>query len=281
MSTRRYIYGTRRPMVAHAPHMAHPETAQSARSWRWRRRPGRHPSALFDMVPKRRIPEGERRTARCRRTVTRAPPGRNPTVHTGERAGSANVNADNMFNAPDGIAFDSQGRLWIQTDGKYSDEGDFAGQGNNTMLVGDPASGAIRRFLVGPAGVRGHRDRLERRPHDALRRHPAPRREGRQPLPRRRRGHAPLRRGGDHPRRRRHHRLSAAGPPRPVAVDRRGRGAIIGQTGLADESRGRVRADEPRGAEGASVPETLRQQGPRGMRLWKAGGGRNAASPTG
>ena len=74
----------------------------------------------------------------------------NPTVHADARAGSANVNADNMFNSPDGIAFDSQGRLWIQTDGKYSNEGDFAGQGNNTMLLGDPASGEIRRFLVGP-----------------------------------------------------------------------------------------------------------------------------------
>ena len=48
----------------------------------------------------------------------------NPTVHGDARAGSANVNADNMFNSPDGIAFDSQGRLWIQTDGKYSNEGD-------------------------------------------------------------------------------------------------------------------------------------------------------------
>ena len=74
----------------------------------------------------------------------------NPTVHADARAGSANVNADNMFNSPDGIAFDSQGRLWIQTDGKYSNEGDFAGQGNNMMLVGDPATGEIRRFLVGP-----------------------------------------------------------------------------------------------------------------------------------
>ena len=74
----------------------------------------------------------------------------NPTVHGDARAGSANVNADNMFNSPDGLAFDSQGRLWIQTDGKYSDEGDFAGQGNNMMLLGDPASGEIRRFLVGP-----------------------------------------------------------------------------------------------------------------------------------
>ena len=74
----------------------------------------------------------------------------NPIVHADAYAGSANVNADNMFNAPDGLAFDSQGRLWIQTDGTYSNEGDFAGQGNNTMLMGDPASGEIRRFLVGP-----------------------------------------------------------------------------------------------------------------------------------
>ncbi len=74
----------------------------------------------------------------------------NPTVHADARAGSANVNAGNMFNSPDGLAFDSQGRLWIQTDGTYSNEGDFAGQGNNVMLVGDPASGEIRRFLVGP-----------------------------------------------------------------------------------------------------------------------------------
>ena len=74
----------------------------------------------------------------------------NPTVHADARAGSANVNADNMFNSPDGIAFDSQGRLWIQTDGKYSNEGDFADQGNNMMLLGDPATGEIRRFLVGP-----------------------------------------------------------------------------------------------------------------------------------
>ena len=74
----------------------------------------------------------------------------NPAVHADARAGSANVNADNMFNSPDGIAFDSEGRLWIQTDGKYSNEGDFAGQGNNMMLLGDPATGEIRRFLVGP-----------------------------------------------------------------------------------------------------------------------------------
>ena len=74
----------------------------------------------------------------------------NPTVHEDANAGSSNVNADNMFNSPDGLAFDDNGLLWIQTDGNYSNAKGFAGQGNNQMLVGDPASGEIRRFLVGP-----------------------------------------------------------------------------------------------------------------------------------
>ena len=74
----------------------------------------------------------------------------NPTVHSDANAGSSNVNADNMFNSPDGLAFDSMGRIWIQTDGNYSNEGDFAGQGNNQMLVGDPETGEIRRLMVGP-----------------------------------------------------------------------------------------------------------------------------------
>jgi len=76
----------------------------------------------------------------------------NPTVHDDLYGGSRNVTPGNMFNSPDGLAFDSQGRLWIQTDGNYSNEGDFAGMGNNQMLVGDPDSGEIQRFLVGPIG---------------------------------------------------------------------------------------------------------------------------------
>lgn len=74
----------------------------------------------------------------------------NPTAHNDLNAGSENVNANNMFNSPDGLKFDSNGLLWIQTDGNYSNEGDFAGQGNNQMLAGDPVTGEIRRFLVGP-----------------------------------------------------------------------------------------------------------------------------------
>ncbi|MUK50521.1 PhoX family protein [Aliivibrio fischeri] len=77
----------------------------------------------------------------------------NPTVHKDNLyAGSDNINKDNMFNSPDGIGFDKAGRLWIQTDGNYSNKGDFAGQGNNQMLCGDPNTGEIRRFLTGPIG---------------------------------------------------------------------------------------------------------------------------------
>lgn len=74
----------------------------------------------------------------------------NPSVHNDSYAGSANINADNMFNSPDGIGFDKAGRLWIQTDGNYSNKGDFAGMGNNQMLCADPETGEIRRFATGP-----------------------------------------------------------------------------------------------------------------------------------
>lgn len=77
----------------------------------------------------------------------------NPTVHTdGLYAGTANINAGNLFNSPDGMQIDSSGLIWIQTDGNDDNEGDFLGMGNNQMLAGDPATGEIRRFLTGPKG---------------------------------------------------------------------------------------------------------------------------------
>lgn len=76
----------------------------------------------------------------------------NPEVYGNEYGGSANVTAGNMFNSPDGMAFDSNGLVWIQTDGDDSNEGEFAGMGNNQMLVGDPATGEIARFMTGPNG---------------------------------------------------------------------------------------------------------------------------------
>ena len=77
----------------------------------------------------------------------------NPLVHAGKaKGGSSNITPQNMFNSPDGLGFDDAGRLWIQTDGDSGNSGDFAGMGNNQMLCADPASGEIRRFMVGPIG---------------------------------------------------------------------------------------------------------------------------------
>ena len=74
----------------------------------------------------------------------------NPILHKDAYAGSANITPDNMFNSPDGLAFDRDGRLWIQTDGDYSNAKDFAGMGNNQMLCANPVTGEIKRFMVGP-----------------------------------------------------------------------------------------------------------------------------------
>lgn len=107
----------------------------------------------------------------------------NPSVHEGLNAGSANISADNMFNSPDGIKFDSNGLLWIQTDGNYSNEKDFAGQGNNQMLAGDPSTGEIRRFLTGPkqAEVTGLTWSPDRRTMFVGIQHPGERGEGHWP----------------------------------------------------------------------------------------------------
>lgn len=77
----------------------------------------------------------------------------NPTVYDNEYSGSDNVNEGNMFNSPDGMQFSSDGMLWIQTDGNYKNEGDFEGMGNNQMLVGDPETGEIVRFMTVPYGA--------------------------------------------------------------------------------------------------------------------------------
>jgi secreted PhoX family phosphatase len=74
----------------------------------------------------------------------------NPTVHNDAYAGSENITEANIFNSPDGIKFDTKGRLWIQTDGNYSNKDDYANMGNNQMLLGDTATGEIRRFMTGP-----------------------------------------------------------------------------------------------------------------------------------
>jgi secreted PhoX family phosphatase len=58
------------------------------------------------------------------------------------------------FGCPDGLWFDRRGVLWVQTDISPTalGRGDFAPLGNNQVLAADPATGELRRFLVGPKG---------------------------------------------------------------------------------------------------------------------------------
>ena len=61
-----------------------------------------------------------------------------------------NINGD-IFSSPDGLWFDHQGRLWIETD--FDDEErPYQDMGTNQLLCADPATREVRRFLVGPRG---------------------------------------------------------------------------------------------------------------------------------
>ena len=58
------------------------------------------------------------------------------------------------FGSPDGLSFDHQGVLWIQTDVSSStiNQKAYEGMGNNQMLATIPGSNDYRRFLTGPRG---------------------------------------------------------------------------------------------------------------------------------
>ncbi len=64
------------------------------------------------------------------------------------------LDASQIFNSPDGLWFDPDGRLWIQTDMSESvvNTGDWAQFGNNQMLACDPQHGDLRRFFTGCLG---------------------------------------------------------------------------------------------------------------------------------
>lgn len=64
------------------------------------------------------------------------------------------LTSENIFCCPDGLWFDSLRRLWIQTDMGEDDmnKGEHKQFGNNQMLVANPDTGEIKRFLTGPIG---------------------------------------------------------------------------------------------------------------------------------
>ncbi len=56
-----------------------------------------------------------------------------------------------IFTCPDGLWFDPEGRLWIQTD--FGDgKAVYDAMGTNQMLCADPVTREVRRFLTGPTG---------------------------------------------------------------------------------------------------------------------------------
>ncbi len=59
------------------------------------------------------------------------------------------LTADNHLASPDGIWFDHNGVLWVQTDMSGSQQSDGP-YGNNQMLAADPLTRELKRFLVGP-----------------------------------------------------------------------------------------------------------------------------------
>lgn len=56
-----------------------------------------------------------------------------------------------LFSSPDGLAFDGDGRLWIETDYEDREEA-MQAMGCNQLLCADPTTREVRRFLVGPRG---------------------------------------------------------------------------------------------------------------------------------
>jgi secreted PhoX family phosphatase len=59
------------------------------------------------------------------------------------------LTADNHLASPDGLAFDKNGLLWIQTDMSGTQQGSGP-YGNNQMVVADAKTRKLKRFLVGP-----------------------------------------------------------------------------------------------------------------------------------
>jgi secreted PhoX family phosphatase len=69
-----------------------------------------------------------------------------PAGHDGYKG---NIVGDD-YGAPDGLWFDKDGRLWIQTDQVGNATGDWVNIGSNVMMCANPKTGETRRFLTSP-----------------------------------------------------------------------------------------------------------------------------------
>lgn len=73
-----------------------------------------------------------------------------PEEFGGQNVGyQGNIEGDD-YGAPDGLWFDKDGRLWIQTDQQGNAAGDWVNIGGNVMMCANPSTGETRRFLTSP-----------------------------------------------------------------------------------------------------------------------------------
>ncbi|WP_137940021.1 PhoX family phosphatase [Chitinivorax sp. B] len=79
---------------------------------------------------------------------------------SGVEANRGSLKGD-LYSAPDGLAFDQRGMLWIETDVSTSamyhpelanKQTEFKHFGNNQLLAVSPSDGIAKRFLTGPVG---------------------------------------------------------------------------------------------------------------------------------
>ncbi|GAA3238386.1 PhoX family phosphatase [Actinocorallia longicatena] len=70
---------------------------------------------------------------------------------------AAALGADDIFGSPDGLGFDGDGRLWIETDISNTSQNlaskGYDHIGNCALLASDPATREIKRFLTIPRGA--------------------------------------------------------------------------------------------------------------------------------
>ncbi len=85
-------------------------------------------------------------------TTKTLPASYTPGEYGGQAVGyRGNILGDD-YGAPDGLWFDQDGRLWIQTDQAGNAQGDWLNIGGNVMMCADPSTGLTRRFLTAPPG---------------------------------------------------------------------------------------------------------------------------------
>ena len=102
----------------------------------------------------------------------------NPAVHKGANAGSRNVTPENMFNSPDGLAFDSERHAVDPDRWQLCERKGLRGPGQQPDARGRPGDGRNPPLHGGTQAMRGDGHRVEPGRADHVRGNPASRASG-------------------------------------------------------------------------------------------------------